>query len=360
VREQKTGCGAYGCFARARHSSLPRLLDPGGSLLTHPPLLQLLADGEVHSGESLAAQLRQTRAAVWKGVERLRATGIEVQALARRGYRLARPVELLDVGRIRAELADDRLPHLHGLELLFEVGSTNTRLLSSTPPPPGTADVCLAELQHAGRGRLGRRWVAPFGGGIAMSLGWTCSDVVRTLPALSLGVGVAVSRGLMRVGASGVTLKWPNDIWFEDRKLGGVLIELRAEAGGPAHVVIGVGINVSLPAQARHEIEASGVSPAAATDACTQPVSRNMLAGAILDELLSMLLQYERFGFAAFRAAWTALDGLNGRPAQVLVGENVVSGIARGVDADGALLLETEERLQRFVSGEASLRLING
>jgi len=331
-----------------------------GLALTPPPLLQLLADGEVHSGESLAAELRQTRAAVWKGVERLRAIGIEVEAQARRGYRLARPVELLDLSRIRAELADDRKPHLHGLELLFEVGSTNTRLLSSAPPPPSTADVCLAELQHAGRGRLGRRWIAPFGGGIAMSLGWTCSDVVRTLPALSLGVGVAVARGLTRGGAVGIKLKWPNDIWFEDRKLGGVLIELRAEAGGPAHVVIGVGINVSLPAEARREIEASGAAVAAAMDACKEPVSRNMLAGAILDELLSMLLQYERCGFAAFRDAWTALDGLNGRPAQLMVGESVVSGIARGVDADGALLLETKDRMQRFVSGEASLRLIHG
>jgi BirA family biotin operon repressor/biotin-[acetyl-CoA-carboxylase] ligase len=185
--------------------------------------------------------------------------------------------------------------------------------------------------------------------------------VVRTLPALSLGVGVAVSRALTRAGAAGIMLKWPNDIWFEDRKLGGVLIELRAEAGGPAHVVIGVGINVSLPAAARHEIQASGgATVAAVTDACKQPVSRNLVAGAILDELLSMLLRYERFGFAAFRDAWTALDGLNGRPAQVIVGENAVSGIARGVDADGALLLETKDRIQRFVSGEASLRLIHG
>jgi len=318
-------------------------------LLTHPPLLQLLADGEVHSGESLAAELHQTRAAVWKGVERLRAMGIEVQALARRGYRLARPVELLDIDRIRAELAEDRQPHLHNLELLFEVGSTNTRLLGSAPPPLSTADVCIAELQHAGRGRLGRRWIAAFGGGVAMSVGWTCSDVVRTLPALSLGVGVAVSRGLTRAGAAGIKLKWPNDIWFEDRK-----------AGGPAHVVIGVGVNVSLPAEARREIETSGGAVAAVTDACKEPASRNMVAGAILDELLSMLVQYERSGFAAFRDAWIALDGLYGRAAQVVVGESAVSGIARGVDTDGALLLETKERMQRFVSGEASLRLFMG
>jgi BirA family biotin operon repressor/biotin-[acetyl-CoA-carboxylase] ligase len=252
------------------------------------------------------------------------------------------------------------MPHLHSLELLFEVESTNTRLLGSPPPPPSTADVCLAELQHGGRGRLGRRWIGRFGGGIAMSLGWTCSDLVRTLPALSLGVGVAVSRALKRAGAHGISLKWPNDIWFNDRKLGGVLIEMRGEAGGAAHVVIGVGINVSLPAEARREIEAAGTAVAAVTDACKGPVSRNVVAGAILDELLSMLVQYERLGFAAFRDAWTALDGLNGRPAQVLIGQTAIAGIARGVDADGALLLETQDRVQRFVSGEASLRLIHG
>src|SRR5882724_5458947 len=328
--------------------------------IEHPPLLVLLADGEVHSGESLARELRQTRAAVWKGVERLRAMGVDVQALPRRGYRLAHAVELLDAHRIRAELTGVCNSHLHALELLFEVDSTNTRLLGTAPPPPGTAEVCVSELQHAGRGRLGRRWISPFGSGIAMSLGWTCSDVVRTLPALSLGVGVAVSRALARAGALGISLKWPNDIWFRDRKLGGVLIELRAEAGGPAHVVIGVGINVSLQEEARREIQASGVAAAAVTDACKLPPSRNLAAGAILDELLSMLLQYERFGFAAFRDAWTALDGLNGRPVKVTVGETAVLGTARGVDSDGALLLETGDSLQRFVSGEASLRLVHG
>jgi BirA family biotin operon repressor/biotin-[acetyl-CoA-carboxylase] ligase len=327
--------------------------------IEHPPLLVLLADGELHSGEWLASELGQTRAAVWKGVQRLRAAGIEVKALARRGYRLANRVELLDAQRIRAQLKKERRAHLHNLELLFEIDSTNTRLLAAPPPPPSTADVCVCELQYAGRGRLGRRWVAPFGGGIAMSLGWTCSDVVRTLPALSLGVGVAVSRALARAGAEGISLKWPNDIWFRDRKLGGVLIELRAESGGPAHVVIGVGLNVSLSAEARRQIEASGaaVAVAAAADACVTAPSRNLVAGAILDELLSMLVQYEQLGFSAFRDEWTALDGLKDRPAQVVVGGAAILGIARGVDSDGALLLETQERMQRFVSGEASLRL---
>jgi BirA family biotin operon repressor/biotin-[acetyl-CoA-carboxylase] ligase len=329
-------------------------------VIDHPPLLKLLADGELRSGEWLAEAMGHTRAAVWKAVERLRALGIDIQALPRRGYRLASPIELLDAQRIGAEIATARTQHLRNLELLFEVDSTNTRLLAAAAPPLGSADVCMSELQHAGRGRLGRRWIAPFGAGIAMSVGWSFSDMARTLPALSLGVGVAVARALARAGALGTSLKWPNDIWFRDRKMGGVLIELRAEAQGPAHVVIGIGINVFLPPGARQKIEASGVAAAAVEDACEVVPSRNRVAGAILDELLSMLLQYERQGFAAFRDAWTALDALNGRPAQIIVGDSVVTGVARGVDADGALLLDNGDRVQRFVSGEASLRLIHG
>jgi BirA family biotin operon repressor/biotin-[acetyl-CoA-carboxylase] ligase len=330
------------------------------SRLDHPLLLVLLADGQLHSGEWLGKELNVSRAAVWKGMQRLRALGVEVQALPRRGYRLSNPVELLDARRIGAELGPQRIGQLRKLELLFEVGSTNTRLLGNAPPPCGSADVCLSELQHAGRGRRGRRWIAPFGGGVALSVAWTFSDGARTLPALSLGVGVAVWRALVRAGAQGVTLKWPNDIWFQDRKIGGVLIELRAEASGPAHVVIGVGLNVALSAAARREIEAGGVRVAAVADACAVAPSRNLVAGALLDELLSMLGQFEREGFAAFRDDWMALDALSGRPAQVLLADTAISGTARGVDQEGALLLDTGDRVQRFVSGEASLRVIEG
>lgn len=328
--------------------------------IDHPLLLVLLADGRLHSGEWLARELGVSRAAVWKGVERLRAQGIEVQALPRRGYCLPHPVELLDAGRIRSALNIDRNRQLRRLELLFEVDSTNTRLLGAAPPPYGSADVCLSEIQHAGRGRRGRPWIAPFGAGLAMSLGWVFSDASRALPALSLGVGVAVARALARAGARGISLKWPNDIWLNDRKMGGVLIELRAEAGGPAHVVIGIGLNVALSAASRREIEETQVRVAAVADACPEPPSRNWVAGTLLDELLSMLAQFEREGFAPFRQAWMALDALGGRPAQVIVGEQAVSGIASGVDSDGALLLESGGKLRKFVSGEVSLRLIEG
>lgn len=302
-----------------------------------------------------------SRAAVWKGIERLRGLGVAIDAVPRRGYALPQAVELLDEGRIRAALGGGdgavRAGRLRRFDLEFDVDSTNSRMLAAAPPPPGVCDVALCELQHAGRGRRGRRWIAPFGGGIALSMGWTFSDASRASPALSLCVGVAVARALARSGASDIGLKWPNDVWWKDRKVGGVLLELRAEAGGPAHVVIGVGLNVSLAPPARSGIEATGVRVAAVADACATPPSRNFIAGAIIDELLRMLLVFERDGFAAFRAAWTVLDVLRDRAAAVLTGDAVVAGTARGVDAQGALRLENAGLIQKFVSGDVSLRM---
>jgi BirA family biotin operon repressor/biotin-[acetyl-CoA-carboxylase] ligase len=182
-------------------------------------------------------------------------------------------------------------------------------------------------------------------------------EAPRELPSLSLAVGVAVARALARVGARGIRLKWPNDIWFEARKLGGVLIELRAEAAGAAHVVIGIGLNVALGDAARRAIEATGVRVACATEACPEPPSRNRIAGAILDELLCVLAAFEREGFAPFHAEWTRLDALRDQPARVMLAGGGAAGVARGVDPEGALILEVAGVPHRYVSGEVSLRL---
>lgn len=326
--------------------------------LDQPSLLELLADGRLHSGQRLAQELGVSRAAVWKSIERFRLRGIDIEAVPRRGYALPAAVELLEKSRILAALGTDQAAYLQNLQVLFDVDSTNSRLLGAAPPPQGYADVMLSELQHAGRGRRGRHWVAPFGGSIALSMGWSFADASRASSALSLCVGVAVVRALERAGARRIALKWPNDIWFEDRKVGGILLELRAEAAGPAHVVIGVGLNVALSASARAQIEAGGTRAAAVSDACSSPPSRNFIAGAIIDELLSMLAEFDRRGFAAFRDAWVSLDALRDRPAQVLMGNTSVRGTARGVDAQGALRLEREDGgIQEYASGEASLRL---
>jgi BirA family transcriptional regulator, biotin operon repressor / biotin---[acetyl-CoA-carboxylase] ligase len=266
-------------------------------------------------------------------------------------------VELLDGALIRAQLQRLHEQRLYSFDLPLEIDSTNVRLLSGSPPPYGRADVCIAESQRAGRGRLGRTWISPRGASIAMSVGWAFRETSRELPALSLAAGVAVARALVRVGARGVMLKWPNDIWFLDRKIGGILLESRAAADGPAFVVVGIGINVTLSAEARAEMEAAGARAAALAEACTVLPSRNQVAGAILDELLGMLVQFEQEGLTPFLAPWAGLDALKGRASRVWLGERSIAGCARGVDGQGALLLEVDGQMRKFNSGEVSLRL---
>ncbi len=322
----------------------------------HPALLMLLADGQWRSSGWLAEQLSVDRVDLHEQVQRLSAYGIPL-ALKGEDYQLARSVELLNSASILAAFGEHATARMPQIEILFEVGSTNSWLLSSEPPPRGSMKVCLAELQTTGRGRQGRPWLAPFGGSIALSVSWNFGNFVRPLPCLSLSIGVAVARALRRVGAHGIALKWPNDIWFADRKIGGVLIELKTEPGGAVYVVIGVGINLWLDEAMRQAIEASGVSVASVADACRTPPLRNNVVGILLDEIFGVLEQFEREGFASLRLDWEALDALRGRTAQVLVGERIIEGMAMGIDAEGALLLEINGCCQKFLSGEVSLRL---
>lgn len=268
-------------------------------------------------------------------------------------------MELLDPERIRGALREEFRRRVHRLDVPFEVDSTSTRLLAQPPPPRGCLDVRSAELQHAGRGRGGRSWLSAFAGSLPLSLGWSLPAGAAS-PALSLAAGVAVWRALERFGAGRVRLKWPNDLWLDDRKVGGILVELRTEAGGRAHLVIGVGLNVSLSAQSRAAIEAGGVRIAALANVCATAPSRNLLAAALVEELLAMLGEFECRGFAAFRAEWTALDAMLGRGVRVHRAGQVIEGTSRGVDEDGALLLEAGGGLQRHASGEVSLRLNEG
>ncbi|MGA2397651.1 MAG: biotin--[acetyl-CoA-carboxylase] ligase [Steroidobacteraceae bacterium] len=322
------------------------------------PLLALLAQSEPRSGTWLARALNTTELEIVTGIEQLRALGIDI-AVSPQGFRLevGTRLELLDADAIRAALGKESAGRLRRLEVVFEVDSTNSRLLAQPSPPAGFADAALAELQYAGRGRQQRRWVSPFGASLALSVGWTLLRATHDVSSLSLAVGVAVSRALSGLGARGILLKWPNDVWFEDRKIGGVLVETKS-CGGTAHVVVGVGLNLYLSEASKQRIASDGL--AALDETCPSPIGRNALAAALLDQLLSMLPLFERHGFGAFRDEWRSLDALRGRPARVLLAQGAVEGIACGVDEDGGLLLEKGGHLDKFMSGEASLRLLAG
>jgi BirA family biotin operon repressor/biotin-[acetyl-CoA-carboxylase] ligase len=318
-------------------------------------LLRLLADGALHSGEELAAALSISRAAVWKRLQQLGEWGVALEARAGSGYRLEAPIELLDEAAIRAQLPDTVAADLRSLEVHESLDSTSDRLLAVRGLPPGRFDACLAEFQDAGRGRRGRRWVAPFASGLCLSTNWSYRDAPAMPGALSLAAGVAALRALRRLGIDGIGLKWPNDLVRGDAKLGGILIDLRGEAAGPAYVVVGIGLNVRLPRAAREALAAEGVEALDLASAGAVP-GRNRLAAVLMAELHQALGEFGGRGMAAFAEEWGEADALAGRPVAVLHGGETLEGVARGVDADGALLLEEGGSRRRIVSGEVSVR----
>lgn len=324
----------------------------------HEELLGLLADGALHSGADLATQLGVSRAAVWKFVAELKGLGVQVQSLPRSGYRLPHPVELLDPERVRRALEQRGWPLGARLEVLFEVGSTNDHLYEAAVPPPGQPRVVFAELQRAGRGRRGRSWLAPFASGLTFSVGWTFADAPAGLPALGLAIGVGVADALRSMGLADVRVKWPNDLVWRRRKLGGLLLQLRSEAGGPASVVAGLGVNVSLPREARDALATPGAQPVAdLAEALGERLpGRNEIAAALSAAILDTFDEFGRAGYAAFAPRWAALDALAGAAVRVTQADGCVEGEACGSDTDGALLVRVGGELRRFHSGDVSLR----
>ena len=267
-------------------------------------LLALLADGSFYSGQALASKMRLSRAGVWKLVQTLRGLGIDIDSIPRQGYRLPQPIDLLSRDAILEGLGARPRDKVKPLEVLLTVDSTNRHVADLVAPASGQAQVCVAELQTAGRGRRGRDWIAPFASGICLSLGWQFAEAPPTFSALSLAVGVAAVRALERLGAHDVGLKWPNDLTWQGRKLGGILIEMRGESAGPAQVIIGIGINMRMPASVRLTLaEHQAVLVADIHEMLRERTpTRNALIAALIEELIAMLETFSKHGFERFAA----------------------------------------------------------
>jgi BirA family transcriptional regulator, biotin operon repressor / biotin---[acetyl-CoA-carboxylase] ligase len=322
-------------------------------------LLQLLSDGAFHSGEKLAKRLRISRGGIWKIISALRDLGIEIQSVPRQGYRLPRTVDLYDKAAIHEAASAKARGALARTDVLLTVDSTNRFVVDLAEPlAAGHAQLCVAELQNAGRGRRGRSWIAPFGSGICMSVGWQFEEAPPTFSALSLAVGVAVVNALRGFGAADVGLKWPNDVLWKSRKLGGILVEMRGESAGPARVVIGIGINMRMPASVRLSLAEQQAAVIADVHEILRErtPNRNTLVGAVMSELVATLNTFAKEGFAPFHSQWLQLDSLASAPVKVINGNQTTLGVARGVDVDGTLLVDVNGETRRFVSGEVSLR----
>jgi len=321
-------------------------------------LLNLLADGEFHSGEILAGQLGVSRASVFNALARVSECEVVLQRIRGRGYRLVRPWQRLERDEILRWLG--REAGQFDIEILPHASSSNLLLLqragldvASGGAPSGS--VLAVELQTAGRGRRGRAWYSGLGTALTFSLLWRFSGGLNALTGLSLAVGVAQVRALSRLGAHGVFLKWPNDILTQQGKLGGVLIETQGDMLGPSTVVIGIGMNYTLPAELLRKID----QPASALDeVCSTLPTRNQLLATLLQELAHVLRQFEQDGFAALRNEWEQYHIHQNIPIRLHMADGqAVSGIACGISDIGELRLETSQGTRCFNTGDVRGRL---
>lgn len=316
---------------------------------TATSVLEALCDGHFHSGTRLGARLGISRAAVWKAIRKLQSEWqLRIDAIPGRGYRLVEDVKLLDPERIRAHSGLG--PRLARLEVMLSIDSTNRFLLQQAGRGAAPGTVILAEHQSAGRGRRGRSWVSPFGRNICLSLLWEFEMPASRLAGLSLAVAIAVVRALEQYGVSGLGLKWPNDVWWQGRKLAGILLEMRGETGGPWQVAIGIGLNANMPAAVR---ESSWVD---VQTILAQTVDRDRLSGLLLAELFALLEQFQREGLTPLLPEWRQRDVSRNRAVTLHFPDQVLHGIARGINGEGALLLETDGIVKPWHAGEVSLR----
>lgn len=313
---------------------------------TRLTLIRALADGAFHSGETLGQQLGISRAAISKHIKALQDWGLDIYRVQGKGYCLANELELLDCEKILAQV---KCTHL---SLIPVIDSTNQYLLDRVGQLPSGA-VCLAEYQQAGRGRRGRQWLSPFGSNLYLSMYWRLDAGMAAAMGLSLVVGIAIADTLTSLGAQNIKLKWPNDLYYQDKKLAGILTEMTGQAGDAAHLVIGMGLNIAMSARDGDAIEQLWIN---LSDACENVPSRNVLAATLIERLQRILVEYEQVGLAGFVDRWNEYDNFLNRPVKLLIGERVVEGIARGIDKQGGLLLETEQGITPYIGGEISLR----
>lgn len=330
--------------------------------LTTEQLHRYLGDEKWHSGQELADSLGVSRTIVWKQIEKLRSKGIEVEASSGKGYRLKKSQTGLYIESfIREHLNPVVLSKIGQIIVANSIGSTNDeclKLVNEVGQSEGAeaGDILvLAEQQTNGRGRRGKQWHSPYASSLYMSISQRFNQGASALSGLSLIVGIAVANVLAHAGLQDVQLKWPNDILFDGKKLGGILLELTGDIAGPCYAVIGIGLNLQMPPDAAKIIDQPFTDLVSAGP--TINWDKNRLAAQIVNELDEQIEYFRRAGFGPFQERWTERDSFMGQEVVVSSSASQIdAGKHVGVNAEGSILLETANGVKPYSGGEISLR----
>ena len=308
-------------------------------------LITIMSDGEFHSGEQLGSELGMSRAAINKHIHTVREWGLDIFTVPGKGYKLPAAIQLLDRDKILAALPEGNV------DVLPVIDSTN-QYLQDRITQLRSGDACVAEYQQAGRGRRGRQWFSPFGSNLYLSMYWKLDQGPAAAMGLSLVIGIVTAEVMQQLGAKDVRVKWPNDLYLKDRKLAGILVELTGKTGDAAHLVIGAGINLRMREPAANVINQGWIN----LQEAGIEIDRNELTVTLLRELRAALRKFELEGLSSFISRWRNLDNFIDRPVKLLIGDKEIHGIERGIDPQGALLLELDGEVKTFIGGEISLR----
>jgi len=317
-------------------------------------LLEIISNGNVYSGQDLAASLNVSRTAVWKSIKHLETLGLEIRAIRGKGYQLREKFEFLSKEEISRMMTLQSKKSCKDIGVVFKTNSTNLYLLNQLDSEAIHGSVVFAEYQSEGRGRRNKRWISPIGSGICFSVGWRFEVMPISLGLLSLYMGIAVARSLNSLKIKEVGLKWPNDIITTGHKIGGILLDIRGESTGPLDVIVGVGINYELPKYRLISVDQPII------DVCSvskKSFSRNMIAASLLSNVLEILHDLQTGANLNLLNEWRQFDYYIGKEATLILPNEKITGILKGVDEQGSLLMLVDGKLLSYRSGEVSLRI---
>lgn len=310
-------------------------------------IVSILSDGEYHDGTTIGEKLQMTRSAVWKTIKKLESYDIKLDSIKGKGYALLEPLVFLDAKKIKKNLSE-----LVDINVFESVDSTNEYLKAFKNSK--TIKVCVAEQQTEGKGRLNRKWFSPFAKNIYLSCLYPFSKDISELSGLSLVMGLAIVNTLKSIGVDeNLFVKWPNDIFYDNKKISGSLIEIQAETHGACHAIIGIGVNVNMLNAEPKSITQEWTSVQKILNTYTD---RNDLCSRLINNLLDYLQRFEKHGLSTFVSEWRSADSLTDKIISVSNVNETIEGRAVGINDQGHLLLELKDgKVRAFSSGDTSV-----
>ena len=322
-------------------------------------ILEYLSDGKFHSGEMMAKHFNVSRVTIWNAIAKAEDEGIKIFSVRGKGYKLQQSISLLNEQLIKNAMGEDG--GWFNIKVLDSIDSTNTYLSKVVSSGYPHASVVAANLQTQGKGRRGRQWQSALGESLTFSFLWRFTQGAAGLSGLSLAVGIALIRAFKKINITNALLKWPNDVLILDdgvyKKLAGILIELQGDTDGQSSAIIGVGINLNISKSQLEKIDQPAIDIKNLT---SEYVDSNVFMAIIIKELATVLSSFESDQFKPFKDEWLSHHAFQEKLIKIMLGNSqTISGKAVDISDTGALIIDTEEGIKSFASGEVSIRSVD-